>query len=85
MRTNDENGARHEAAPHPARLPAWQARLLAKKGKRRRSWTPWPPAVLERNAEVSADRANFDAVNQAARANMELPRTPGVRMEAGVP
>ena len=82
MRTNDENGTRREAVPHPARLPAWEARFLADTRQCRRP--PRPPAVLERIAMVSADHPNFGAVNQAALANMEPARTPGLRMEAGV-
>ena len=85
MRTNDENGTRREAVPHPARLPAWKARFLAQEGERRRSSTPRPPAVLECNAAASADRANFDPVNQAVPGNLGPSRTPGVRKEAGVP
>jgi hypothetical protein len=46
MRTSDENGTRREAVPHPARLPAWEARLLAQKGKRRRSSTPRTDASI---------------------------------------
>lgn len=85
MRTNDENGTRRGAVPHPARLPAWEARFLAQKGKRRRPPTPRRPAVREHIAAVSTGgRANFDAVDQVALANMEPPRTPGARMEADV-
>ncbi len=83
MRTNDENGTRREAVPHPARLPAWEGRLLAQKGTPRRSSASRPPAVLGGNAAVSTDRANFDAVNQAARANLAA-RKPGLRTDASI-
>jgi hypothetical protein len=85
MRTNDENGTRREAVPHPARLPARGARFLAGTGKRRRPLARRPRSVLERIAAVSATgRPDFDAVDRAAPARMEPARKPVLRMEASV-
>jgi hypothetical protein len=85
MRTNDETGTRRGAVPHPARLPAWEARFLAQTGRRRRPPAPRPPATLERIAAVSAaGRPGFDAVDRAAPSRMEPAHTPGLRMEANI-